>query len=44
MLSRTLDSPILFLKIEMDFEKEISRLMLRTAPRRTEKTVGYQLI
>jgi hypothetical protein len=31
-------------KIEMDFEKEISRLMLRTAPRRTEKIVGYQLI
>jgi hypothetical protein len=27
-------------KIERDFEKEIARLMLPTAPRRTEKIVG----
>ncbi len=31
-------------KIEIDFEKEIARIMARPAPRRTEKIVGYQLI
>jgi hypothetical protein len=38
VINRTRDSTESLPKIETDFEKEIARIMPRTAPRRTEKS------